>query len=121
MHSMRELYRVGELHHEPIPVHTISLAPLDEQPRYQRYRGGSLRVVVNVLGGEGTRPVPASNGAAVFVVISSLLGLPEWVCNTTFCCQADLRVSTEQATLLEHIVGEEHPVGSKLTGNQRRL
>ena len=116
MYSMRELYRVGELHHEPIPVHTISLAPLDEQPRYQRYRGGSLRVVVNVLGGEGTRPVPASNGAAVFVVV---LGLPEWVC--TFCCQADLRVSTEQSSLLKHIVGVEHPVGSKLTGNQRRL
>ena len=49
-----------------------------------------LGVVVNVLGGEGTRPVPAAYGAAVFVVVTSLLGLPERVCTGGFCCQADL-------------------------------
>ena len=79
----------------------------------------NLGVVVNVLGGEGTRPVPASNGAAVFVVVSSLLGLPEWVCNTTFCCQADLRVSTEQPTLLHACDSITLPYGHIVHGNSR--
>ena len=85
------LSRMCELHHEPILNKEIEHFKKQEEGMGS-LSGGlmNLGVVVNVLGGEGTRPVPASNGAAVLVAVSSLLGLPERVCTGGFCCQADL-------------------------------